>query len=337
MDHNLFSQYLMSLPDSAFFDLYRTYLGPVQTPFKKQDLVRDLVKLLNNADFQRRIMLVLDDEDRHWLSIIGLSGSLSMARVQTLFGADLSPVDIHQRVLNLEDRLLIITDPETNELRLNPLLEEELQRTVVRITSILPDQGQSPIVPQCSINEAALFMLMAFFRFPREVFRQNGGLRKRDHDRLREIFPLLPPKGVLGSAVESITHGLITLGLVLPAGSSGNESSVDTESWRNLFTLPHTDRLSYLVAAMIISDMQSIEEAAACCRGLLGLLKPGRLYRRADLREAARFLHAANGKPYAPWVEDILRGMETLGIFKLVDDDTAAAADIGGQSPSGFG
>ncbi|AFG38749.1 hypothetical protein [Spirochaeta africana] len=314
MDKQLFSRYLMSLPDAAFFDLYRTYLGAVQTPFKKQDLVRDLQRLLQEPDLQQRILALLDRDDRQWLSIIGLSGSLPPEQLQSLFGNELSAIEIHQRILNLEDRLLVITDPDTLQLRLNPLLESRLQQEVVHLEAILPDHGATAGTTPGAMNDPALFMLLAYFRIPRELFRQSGGLRKREHDRLQHIFPQFTGKGVLGSTIESIIQSLTALGL-LERVQGTDQYGAETVVWERFFATSPRDRIAYLTAGMIADTPEAIADAAACVAGLLQLLRPGRRYRSEDVREAARLAHAAAGRQQAPWIEDIMRGLETLGIF----------------------
>ena len=338
MEQQLFSRYLMSLPDSAFYDLYRTYLGPVQTPFNKQDLVRDLLRLLQDNELQQRLFALLDQDDRYWLSIIGLAGPLPPEQLDILFGSELSPVEIHQRVLNLEDRLLIITDPEDGRLRLNPLLEADLRRRAVQIDAILPDHGREEMPTPCPTNDAALFMLMAYFRWPRDLFRQSGGLRKREHDQLGGIFPQFPEKGVLGTGLESIVSSLRTLDLLSESSPPG-KFAADASVWRNFFACNPRERIAYLTAGMVADSEESIEDAAACTSGLLQLLQPGYRYCGSDLRDAARFAHAAAGRRHAPWVEDILRGLETLGVLVRRDADLLAAADClaCGRTPTGSG
>lgn len=326
MKKELFSRYLMSLPDTAFFDLYRSYLGPIQTPFKKQNLIQDLIQLLKDCEVQQRIRALLNEDDRRWLSIIGLSGSLPPTQLTALFCEDYSEVDIHQRVLNLEDRLLIIIDPSSNELCLNPLLEDMLLQHAVGLSYILPDLGPTETgIPQCRTTPATLFTILAFFRLPRSLYRQSGGLRKKEQDRLLAIFPSFTGSGVLGSAIESLLQSLRDLGLIHQYNNG--DTVADSAAWKAFFQLPHTHRISYLTGAMIASTSQSINEAAACTLGLLQLLIPGHSYNKHDVRDAINCIHAAAGRRHSPWTEDITRALITIGVFIPGANNTIVAAD----------
>ena len=53
----------VTLPDSAFFDIVRNYLGDVSTPFNKHRLFDRLVSFLKKRETVRRIISLIDSDD----------------------------------------------------------------------------------------------------------------------------------------------------------------------------------------------------------------------------------------------------------------------------------
>ena len=52
-----FQSALLTLPDDAFFELIRNYLGPVKTPFNKHTLIARLVSFLRKPEILSAVWL----------------------------------------------------------------------------------------------------------------------------------------------------------------------------------------------------------------------------------------------------------------------------------------
>ena len=60
---------LSQLSDEYFFDLVRIYLGPVKTPFNKQNIIKNLSSFLRKDDNKRLIVSFLSDAELKILSV----------------------------------------------------------------------------------------------------------------------------------------------------------------------------------------------------------------------------------------------------------------------------
>lgn len=328
MSEDLYRKYLMSLPDSAFFDIYRTYLGPVSTPFRKQELCSDLCSFLRRPEVQQRIIELIDQDDSYWLTVIDISAGFYPERAQQIFHGRLSPVEIHQKLLNLEDRMLVIIDPDSKSIQLNPILRPLLQEHAVDMSRILPSEELQSPAPACPMNEAAWFTFYSFFYRPQQIFKQSGGIRKKDMEVLEAIFFQFPDKGVLGSAIESIIHSLKSIGLL----SSGNQDAAacmsSRSAWERFLELPRKQSLSYLAAGMIVPEPRQLEATARGCHAFLSLLQPSCRYLIKDIISALQFAFTACDGPSASWTADTYRALCSLGILWPDGEEHCISAEL---------
>ena len=119
---------LVRLSDQYFFDLVRMYLGAIRTPFNKQRIVEDLAAFLRKADHRKTIVRSLDRFDLMVLSAVSELPSPTQQKIVSLFSGTKSFPEIYDRILNLEERLVIFrkNGTDSREYALNPLLKDEI-------------------------------------------------------------------------------------------------------------------------------------------------------------------------------------------------------------------
>ena len=100
---------LSSLPDSAFFEVVRHYLGPVSTPFHRPDLIERLSAFMGRPETAERAASYLDAEDALLLSCVLIHDSPDEAELGRILGdmPGWRPLALRERLFNLEERLLI--------------------------------------------------------------------------------------------------------------------------------------------------------------------------------------------------------------------------------------
>ena len=67
-----FTKLLLSMQDDTFFYIIRNYLGPLQTPFHKPTLIKELLKFLSKKSVQEKILLYIDRLDKKILTAVSL-------------------------------------------------------------------------------------------------------------------------------------------------------------------------------------------------------------------------------------------------------------------------
>ncbi|MEJ5189740.1 MAG: hypothetical protein WHT84_11060, partial [Breznakiellaceae bacterium] len=98
---------LLALPDGTFLQLIRAYLGPVKTPYNKSRLVEDLQSFLSQDEVQRAVEIYLDPFDWQCVAAILFLGEPELADVLYFFEAEYSLGILHERLVNLEERLIV--------------------------------------------------------------------------------------------------------------------------------------------------------------------------------------------------------------------------------------
>ena len=120
----------VSLPDAAFFEVVRNYLGPVRTPFHKPDLVGRTAEFFSQDSVRERVLSFIDPEDSRILTIVAFHGASSEETLRD-FSLHLRPSAILEKLLNLEERLLIFKKTPGKEYALTPLGREVLHAGLI--------------------------------------------------------------------------------------------------------------------------------------------------------------------------------------------------------------
>ncbi len=97
------------LSDQAFFDLVRNYLGDIHTPFNKHTLLDQLEHFLLNKTNLEQLFSMIDSSDAALLSAIDLLGTATIDRLYAIFSDEMPFYSFYTHLLNLEERLLILS------------------------------------------------------------------------------------------------------------------------------------------------------------------------------------------------------------------------------------
>ncbi|MDR0599428.1 MAG: hypothetical protein LBG84_05025 [Treponema sp.] len=244
---------LMTLPDEVFFQLMRSALGTVKTPFNKQKLLEDLSAFIARPEIQETMAAYIDDQDRRVIAAVALLGEPAPGELESFFTGDLSYSELQGILLNLEERLILyrFREGDACKLALNPGLEKILAPAAAD-TGILfsspdfTDPGGTFLSPP--VNGRILAALCAFLSggdvFLRGDIQGSNGksglaFRKKIIDEGSRVFPSLD--------IETLAGGLINLGLLVPEG----ERLVPEEGKFTAFkVLPGRDRFEYFAAGI---------------------------------------------------------------------------------------
>lgn len=320
---------LLTLPDTSFFQLVRNYLGEIQTPFNKQSLLDRLQAFLRRPATQEALRATVDADDTRFLAAVELLENPRREELVSFLGAEYTRLEIQNRLLNLQDRLLVFPDPDTERLHINPLLESALTEKVVRPDVLFPrtaletEPDAEPWLTDTLLS-ASFSLLMEQPLF----FRANGGLKKRSEKRLDEVAPSL----LSGDArrLELLLATLTALGL---ADSSDGTVTAVPAVWQELarLSVPGRTALVWATAAGLTDRGGAAtagDPAGACIlRTLLPALEPGYALRDTHLLQllgvaAARCGHAGLSDRSAG--EDVLDRLCELGVLVQTRDASFA-------------
>ena len=236
---------LTRLSDQYFFDLLRMYLGAIKTPFNKQRLIEELSAFLRRKSTKELIAQGLDEEDRAVLAAIREMNSPTQQRIVSLLSPSSSFSAVYERILNLEERLIVYRRDEESAraYAINPLLEDELAPYATRAALVAPVSRGEPARAALRLDDLALAGLYSFFLLEGESVRNDGSLRKKTLAGILAGFPRFENDEALA---ESLVTALRNLSLV---GVVDGRLVPDPARWAAFAQCGETERAAYVAAA----------------------------------------------------------------------------------------
>ncbi|MBI9100408.1 MAG: hypothetical protein JEY91_18145, partial [Spirochaetaceae bacterium] len=76
---------ILSINDNSFFDLMRNYLGQIETPFNKQELINRLINFFNKEQTRETIIEILDEWDISLLTAVNILNGPSDSKLRNTF------------------------------------------------------------------------------------------------------------------------------------------------------------------------------------------------------------------------------------------------------------
>ena len=311
-----------SLPDSGFFEVVRHYAGPVKTPFHKPELVSRMEAFFGREDVLERVFAFLDEHDVRLLTIVAWLNGVSGTRLAGLM-PDMSYVMLRERLLNLEERLLIWSRAEgrTRLYTLTPLGEQVKEAGILGPGAII-GEGTDCDVPAAEswLDDNFLTCALAFLSSAPRLFRKEGGWRKKSLENLTESFPSLFRDGRGEEKIIMAGRGLLAMGLV----ERQDERLVPILSaWRLLEGMDQQERLALVRARAAVGRRVAPEYSVPATRLLNESLPEGRSYSRSALSELYQL--ATGGVSLSPaGALRVISHLELMGI--LADDGSGGLA-----------
>jgi len=320
-----FTTYLLNLDNESFFAVYRNYLGPVETPYNKHDLIQDLQDFLTRPPTAERIRRLITDEEALVLSAVQVLQSPDEEQLYHFLASELDYAGFRTQILNLRDRLLLIDGSETGEstgstVRINPLLSDALApldigvgRLVAGLALERTKQNGIEGTPGVWLSPDFIVALYAFLREFSDLFTRTGSLRKKVVAALNERFGLsVESPGVLNFAISVCE----TLGLV-HQDEDDQTITLRSDSWDSFGELPDRWIRALLWGAALTS---SVERAFQYAELLLEALEAIPLDRSYSTGEVVRLLQLSGNGLSLPIDADTVQRLTYIGVVIPVDD-----------------
>ncbi|MCF7942835.1 MAG: hypothetical protein K9L21_00190 [Spirochaetia bacterium] len=152
---DVFTSLLLSMPDDTFFYIMRNYLGPLQTPFHKPTLIKKLISFLTRTEVLQRIAEIADTVDRKILTAVSMLEEPSIQDIYEIFKDELEFFQLHYAVLNLEERLLLLTSTDGTGLQINPLFHDLAEKKLIDFSLLIGCGNNQVIVENVLLPAAA--------------------------------------------------------------------------------------------------------------------------------------------------------------------------------------
>jgi hypothetical protein len=297
---------LLRLSDSAFLDLMRNYLGKVETPYNKHDLINRLTRYLKGEDVQEAILGAIDEEDARAITAVALLSRPTLADLSDLFPESVSFLSLHEQLRNLEDRLLLFRDLDTEVLYLNPILEPRLTAEILDPT-LLIEVRKAPATPPPLpwVTDGLLLALVTVAGTSVGPAVAKRSLTKREHADVCGAVPALGKEEP--ETVASLLRALGSLGLM------EEEDGVlvpNLPVLRRFGDLEYLERLALLVAALAGEPGEPDEAVADAVVAIMDELSPDQEYKESALR----VVHHLRSRRRVSW-ESLVEHLVTVGLL----------------------
>jgi hypothetical protein len=312
---------LITLPDSVFFDLMRNYLGELKTPFNKHRLVQELSAFLSRRETVERIIALIDEEDARVLTAVHLMERPKPEDLLAFFEGDQSYLDLHRRLLNLEERLLVYRDRDSGVLAVNPILKDDVVARRVSESLVLPHREvDEPEAPLPWLNDALAGAVLAFLLRNPDLLKTDGSLRKKAAAELSRRFPVLMDYEGSARRFHLLLNALRALELV---STPGGACVPTLRRWRELAAMDVKERRLLLwgaAAAVGIDDAHRRASIVAC---LLGSLPTRRAYPDAALQKLAVLCDRHGALDVGGGPAELVGALLSLDLLVRVDTENA--------------
>jgi hypothetical protein len=321
-----FKSTMLTLGDDAFFELIRNYLGAIKTPFNKHDLIDKLIAFVRKDETQDRIVSLIDETDAEILTAVWLLDEPCHEDLFAFLEPDHGFLDLHNHLLNLEDRLLLFHDVE--RIRLNPELEQRVLDRVIHPSRLFhgarlePDRaksrGKSATAEVAGVqawtDDTLLISLFSFLLEEPELYRADGTLRKRSVTAIKRRLPVLmerfsPPDGPETLRIDFVVEALIGLGLVVEEHSRVRPIP---HAWHRWARIPALTRIAQIAGAGATTNAGDRSDAILAAEAVVASLPAGVAL---DPPSIARLASAATGVP-ADSALKAIRSMEGMGLLR---------------------
>jgi len=264
-------KFLLTLPDAVFFGLMRNYLGGIQTPFNKHDLIKRLTAFLRKEKIRERIIALIDDVDRTILSAVGFLDAVSPEALYNIVRGNMSFGKLMHGISSLEERLLLYREigEKSVLLKLNPLLAPLLTDNAVGFEYLFRCRSCSVPGVEMWLDENYLAALLAFIHeFPKAV-DPEGAIRKKDEVIFTTAFPGFPLRRGKSDETAAAVRSLTALGIL---SETGNELIFNPDCFEELLSLPSSDRRIMIYSHAVCPHVDEIPDDESMFRVFLQII-----------------------------------------------------------------
>ncbi len=292
-----------TLPDSHFFELIRMYLGEIHTPFNKQKLIEDLGAFLRKAENRKTIASLLSESDIQLLAAVKFIPGATQEKLAEFFSGTFTFASLYERLLNLEERLLIFRHSEPYGKKMyvsvNPMLDDILE-PLTPLSSILeePVYAEKNFDASSNLTPELLAAFVSFIQTSPDLCKNDGTFKKRAVAEIEEIFP-------------------------------GREKSIEylTRAFINLSLLKESDS-GYEVDRLRLGAFARLEPILQYC--YLCVASQGRFSRSGLVRQSRIFLETAFKIPESGYSRPVL--LRSAYLLSQKDEDIPGVASAASQS-----
>ena len=292
-----------TLPDAHFFELIRMYLGEVHTPYNKPKLIEELGAFLRKEEHRKTLVSLLSESDVQLICAVHFMQNATQEKVAAFFAGEYSFAAVYERLLNLEERLILYRHGDKSLgktiISVNPMLDDVLEPFLRESVLFTP-----PMVAELSQTVSAglspelLAAYCSFLYAAADVCKADGSFKKRAAAVLEQIFP-----GKV-NMLHCVTLGFINLSIL------------------------KDDTAGFVLDRAKLEAFAALDEVSQYA--LLCVASQGRFSRSGLVRQARLLLAVASGIPDMGFTRSLL--LRSAFLISEKENDIPGVAPMGETS-----
>ena len=188
---------LSTMNDEQFFDIIRTYLGEIHTPYNKDKLIESLSAIFRKEENKKTVLSFLSEFDIKILSAILFLEKPTQNTLSAFFAGEFSFSELYSELLALCERMIIYTYKNTDSVdkemlfSINPLLEDFLA-PYINVSTLFPTSENSistgTEAEEFVLSPQYIAALISYVRTYPDLCKNDLSIRKKDKERLEILF-----------------------------------------------------------------------------------------------------------------------------------------------------
>lgn len=185
---------LAVLPDNHFFEIIRMYLGEIKTPFNKQKLIEELGAFIRKEEIRKTVVALLSEADLRIICAVKYISNATQEKLFSFFGGTYCFAELYERLLNLEERLILYRHAEKNSgqmiVSVNPHLEDDLAPyTKKSVLLESPEYAEISYEELPTLSPELIGAFISFIHKNPDLCKSDGTFKKKTVAEIERFFP----------------------------------------------------------------------------------------------------------------------------------------------------
>lgn len=277
---NQWKQIILTLPDNHFFELMKNYLGKIETPFNKHDLVNKLGNFLIKNKAYEKVLNNLSDTEILILTSIEYINSPSAKRIYNFFLGDIPFIELCDTLKTLEEKLIIYS--LNGSIYISPLYKVELNDflnpgLLYKSHEISPGSGK-----MLWLTDGLILSFLSFLFHQDDVIKSSGTFKKKAFNQIEALFPHTLTGEDGDKKLTLIRRVLHNINLVRIEGSS---LIPRLEMWNTLLKLSKKEIWLYIIAASTMEGNSNLPDRVSTIERIIESLPKDRAFYPDNLKK----------------------------------------------------
>ncbi len=186
---------MVLMNEVSFFELMRSYLGQILTPYNKKKLIEELSAFMKNSENREKMLLMLSSQDKELLSAINFITDCTADKLTSFFSDEFTQKELYEKLSNLEERLFIFSHLDERSgkkiISITPYLTDLLKDTL-KMSYIIPKAkvvSENKEQPTLFVTGQLIASLLSFVQDNSDLFKQDGTFKKKTLEIIETVFP----------------------------------------------------------------------------------------------------------------------------------------------------